>query len=354
MTIAALLSFSLLSFSPLFAQDTTQTYPWRLSWFPYPLASPNDGLMGLARAVWFRQSRWDDRVSIADQVAIDAGYSTKDAWLARVQGDFPRLAPGWRLQAFAEAAGLPHYLPGNILGEKATREIAGFDVTRTLHGRLYLALRAEAMHVRIPVDSNGQEITTSGATTETDIRGRLALIYDARDREYDTRSGFLFQGGPIAGSADNGYGGFYLLASVWLPLGERTRLLVRTGGRNAEDGRIDASRIVPAWEDEFVAGGGPESNRGLPVAAEAHANTYMSSIELRHDLKVFPGGALAVIAFVDATSNTDTPSGNPFKDVTPAPGLGVSLRLLRAAAFTVTAARAEGHVRIYAYTGWSW
>src|ERR1041384_6537578 len=85
------------------AVDTTVTYPWRVSYFPYPVATPNDGLMGIAHVIFFRQSRWDDRVSLHDGIAIDAGYSTKNVWLARVKADFPRIAPGWRLQVMGEA-----------------------------------------------------------------------------------------------------------------------------------------------------------------------------------------------------------------------------------------------------------
>ena len=49
------------SFSRLSAQGSQA--PWRLSYFPYVTVSPNDGLMGIARAIWFRQAEWGDRVT---------------------------------------------------------------------------------------------------------------------------------------------------------------------------------------------------------------------------------------------------------------------------------------------------
>src|ERR1043165_141805 len=116
------------------AQDTTAKYPWRVSNFPYVTASPNDGLMGLGRVVFFRQSRWDDRISLTDEVAIEGGYSTKDAWLAHVKGDFPRLAPGWRLQAKAEASREPNY-DASI---PVHRQLATVEITRRIQGPLLI------------------------------------------------------------------------------------------------------------------------------------------------------------------------------------------------------------------------
>ena len=63
--------------SPLAAQDTTATeqptaVPWRLSYFPYLTVSPNDGLMGIARAIVFRQAEYGDRISLRDAVATSA------------------------------------------------------------------------------------------------------------------------------------------------------------------------------------------------------------------------------------------------------------------------------------------
>ena len=99
------------------ATDTTQAYPWRLSYFPYVTASPNDGVMAMGRVVLFRQSRWDDRGRYG-RSALEGGYSTKDAWLARARGTFPRLATGWRLQAIAQAGKDAELLPGVLVTEQ--------------------------------------------------------------------------------------------------------------------------------------------------------------------------------------------------------------------------------------------
>lgn len=345
------------------AQDTTQAYPWRLSYFPYVTASPNDGLMPMGRVVWFQASRWDARTSVDRQVAVEGGYSTKDAWLVRVQGDFPRLAPGWRLQAIGEAARLPNYIIGSAVANRATRELGAIDVSRVLSRHWLLALRGEAMHVEIPVvDGN----PGGSIIKETDVRGRLAVIYDNRNREYDTRSGYLFQGGVLGGSAGTGYAGMYFTAGIWISMNERTRVMARGGFRFFEETTIDAVRIIPAWENEFVAGGGPESNRALPTGAGASRKVDFESVELRHDLLVFPAGAVAVLAFVDdsrvgggdppipiatydGVSSTNSPVAN-----TVGVGGGIAIRLLRNAVLTATAGVAHGKARVYVSSGWSW
>jgi hypothetical protein len=345
------------------AQDTTQAYPWRLSYFPYLTASPNDGVMPMARVVWFQASRWDARTSVDRQVAIEGGYSTKDAWLVRVKGDFPRLAAGWRLQALGEAARLPNYLIGSPVANRATRELAGADLSRVLSRRWRLALRGEAMHVEIPVDDGNPG---GSVIKETDIRGRLAVIYDRRNREYDTRSGYLIQGGVLGGSAGTGYAGMYFTGDLWLSFNEHTRVLVREGFRFFEETTIDAARIIPAWENEFMAGGGPESNRALPIGAGASRSVRFESVELRHDLFVFPAGAVAALAFVDQSrvdggdpaiprpmylgvSSTNSPVGN-----TVGVGGGIAVRLLRDAVLTATVGVAKGTVRMYVGSGWTW
>ena len=79
------------------------------------------------------------------------------------------------------------------------------------------------------------------------------------------------------------------MASGWLPLSHRTRLTARVAARFSEHLGIDASRIIPAWEDDVLVAGGPESNRGLPIAVRVNDCAYLASAEIRHDIRVFPG-----------------------------------------------------------------
>jgi hypothetical protein len=360
--------------STVSAQATTQAYPWRLSYFPYVTASPNDGLMPMGRVVWFQASRWDARTSVDRQVAIEGGYSTKNAWLVRVQGDFPRLAPGWRLQAIVQAEHDADFVPDQSFVARANRQLMSVDLTRRVRGRFYLALRGDAMHLKLAAQAiSPPEFDDGSFPAETDYRGRVAAVLDLRDRGYDTRTGLLLQTGLYAGSAGGGYHAWYGLASGWHPFSSRTRITARVGARamSLPDSQVlDAPRILPAWEDEFVVLGGPESNRALAIGEQRGRGLLLGSMELRHDVLVVAGAAVAVIAFVDA--------GRAFNDMTSGPGIndtlprqtgalqlsldrwtlgvggGVALRLLRNAVLTATVGVAHGDARVYVSSGWSW
>ncbi len=374
----------LVAMVPLSAQDSTAPYPWRLSWFPYLTASPNDGVMAMARAILFRPSRWEDRVSLQSGISVEGGYSTKDAWLVRAQGDFPHLAEGWRLQAHAEARHSAEFLVERDPMVPGSRQSFSAEVSRVLGGPFLVSFRGEAAHLGI------------NARRETDVQGRIALILDARDREYDTRRGVLVQGGMIVGTGQHrllganldgsalvspgaNYTGWYALASGWHSLGDATRLTTRVGGRwmsSGADQNIDPLRTMPGWEDAFAVLGGPESNRALPIAARTDRKLILASVEIRHDIITFPGGAIAALAFVDGgrsfcdcdvttlvslvspsslrPSMAMSAASPPREEWLIGPGAGVAVRLLRNAIVTLTAARGEGRTRWYLSSGWAW
>lgn len=353
------------------AQDTTQAYPWRLSYFPYVTAEPGNGVMAVGRITWFQQSRWDARTSVDRQVAVDAGYSTRDTWLLRAEADMHRLAPGWRLQVVAQAdrerlAALSIF--GFRVGDPSelwSRQSAEVELTRRIFGPVALAARGGWVRATSVVEGHPED-----NETQVEERGRIAIVVDLRDREYDTRSGALLQGGVIMGSSHGTYRGGYVLASGWLPVGPATRFTARAGYRayGEGSGTPDAWRTVPAWEDEFVVGGGFQSNRTLPPAFDAGRRVILASAEGRHDLFTFPGGALAVLAFVDGaragqesiafTASTDVAErqsrSGPLEDWIVGAGGGVSLRLLRNAVLTATVGAAQGKARVYVSSGWAW
>ncbi|MES1260077.1 MAG: hypothetical protein ABUL71_05725 [Gemmatimonadota bacterium] len=360
----------------LAAQDTTQAYPWRLSYFPYLTASPNDGVMAMGRVLFFRQSRWDDRVSLHSGVAIEGGYSTKESWLARVRGDLPRIAPGWRVQVIGQAERTPDYFPDQPLSRRfgATRQFGAAEVTRSLGGPVHVAVRGEVSHVHV---TSGPDTLPYGLVFdmhETDVRARVAIVVDQRDREFDTRSGTLLEGGffvgsPTGNAGTSSYHGEFAVAAGWMPITERTRFTVRGAAQFSRSLGLDASREIPGWEGDIPILGGFASNRALPIGARTDDCTYLVGAELRHDIKTFPGGALAVLAFVDGGRVDDCGAhavtvalraqramgaATNIDAWTWGPGAGISLRLLRNAILTATIARGDGATRVYVGSGWSW
>ncbi|MEP6590858.1 MAG: hypothetical protein ABJC19_06730 [Gemmatimonadota bacterium] len=383
---------------PLAAQDTSTVerepaVPWRTSYFPYFTVSPNDGLMGIARLLLFRQAEYGDRVSLRDAVGFDAGYSTKNAWLLRARGDFPRIADGWRLTATAAAGKQPHF--GDPSLDMARTRVGGWaEVTRRLHGPLALAVRGAVDHQRIEgnyelyfryprtvVAATGcppEMFCTNVADqhiNQTDVSGRAALVLDLRGREFETQQGALIEGGVFVGTGggDQRYTGGYGIARGWYSPRRGTRLTARLAmQRVSETDAVGILQEIPAWESPVTVFGGPASHRGLGIGEVAGRGGYLASVELRHDLLNFGElGAITALVFVDgARAYRDRP--NPLVD--PAPGMrlpanalvetldpwqvggggGLAIRVLRAAQLNITAARGAGVTHWYVSSGWSW
>lgn len=378
-------TLALLVTMPAAAQDAM---PWRLSYFPYLTGAPNDGVMGMARALWFQQADYGARVTNQREVSLEAGYSTRDAWLARADVALPMLADGWRLRARAAVSRETNFglseLPDGMTPLARDRREAWVDVTRRLAGPLHLAVRGGLDRQAIDGDAGllldrhpRSEIAfdNGGATGEivqTDATARAALVLDLRDREFDTQSGALVEAGLFTGTAGEGYTGGYALARGWVMPRRGTRLTARAGFRAV--GETDAITIVhgiPAWERPIGALGGATSHRALPAHALVGRGLLLAGAEARHTLlDVGELGAITLVAFVDAGRVFSDPSplvdpmpGAPLpsgdleftlKGWTVGAGGGVAIRVLRAAQLTITAARANDDTRWYVGSGWSW
>lgn len=377
--------------SPLAAQDSTVAEqptlpPWRLSYFPYFTVSPNDGFMGIARAIVFRQAEYGDRISLHDAVALDAGYSTRDAWLVRARADLPRLADGWRLAASAEATRQPRF---GVVQQPTQRDRQQFwvDLTRRIHGRLSLAVRGGVDHQRVEGNgllfrypSTGVDVnecpTCEGeglfVASQTDGTARAALVLDLRDREYDPRNGALFEAGVFHGSAGTDYDGGYALARGWFSPRMTTTLTARVGLQTvSHTSAFGILQEMPAWEQPIGTFGGPQSFRGLGMGAVAGRGRLLAGAEVRQDILNFGElGAITALAFVDGGRVFVDPS--PLIDPIPgeAPpsgdlkltlknwswggGGGIAIRVLRSAQLVLTAARGAGKTEWYVSSGWSW
>ncbi len=361
------LLFLALAAPPLPAQQSAA--PWRLSYFPYLTATPNDGVMGIARAIWFRQADWGERVSLDNSVAVEAGYSTRDAWLARATWANPRLTDRWRIVAHAEAGHTPHFMdPDQSFAARHDRRVAWTDVTRNLTDRLRLAVRGGVRNDEIGLSAG----EFSAERDETDVSVRLAAVYDLRDREFEVNNGALLEAGVITGSAGGGYTAPYAHVRGWVRPSLPLRLTARVGWRGTVSGGALAPSIeFPGWEQPFTILGGPHSHRGMPVAYRPVDGVLLAGAEARFDiLNVGELGALTLLAFVDGgkdlwAEGDLVPLESPIAaraeaawDTTEhwrwSGGGGVALRVLRAATLTVTASRGDGEMRWYVSSGWAW
>lgn len=353
--------------SPLAAQD--DGIPWRLSYFPYPELSPNDGLMGIARVLWFRQAPWGERITLQNSVALEAGYSTKDSWLARVTWANPRLADGWRIVAHAEARRFANADPYGIdhgdLESVRERQSAWVDVTRRIAGPVHLALRPALYHQSLSLSDGVTEVEV----TETDYSIRGALVVDLRDREFEVNNGALLELGVMRGSGgeSRSYTAPYAHLRGWLRPVLPLRLTARYAWRgDTESGAATPDFEFPGWEGDFTITGGAESHRGLPIGALIGDVVQLAGIEARFDvINVGELGAITVFGFVDGARVSEEavvfPVGTaasrpplPTNEWIWGPGGGVAIRVLRAAVLNVSVARAEGETRWYISNGWSW
>lgn len=368
--------------------DESRTWPpWRTSYFPYVTASPNDGVMGVARWITFRQADYDDRVSLRSAVAVEAGYSTRGSRFASVRADFPRLADDWRLAGSARAGKQAHFgVPdGNI---DRVRYAGWGEITRRLGGRVQLALRVAGDRTALqgdPVElgagypyapTNGcvatQQCIVDDALTQDDAQVRAAVVLDLRDREYDPRRGALIEAGAFIGTAADGYQGGYAMGSGWLMPREGTRVTARAGLRALSNpGAIAALHEIPAWERPITVLGGYSSHRALGEGEQVGRGVLLAGLEVRHDVMNFGAlGAFSLLGFVDGgrvfvdpSPLADPDPTQPYRngdlrftldDWTWGVGGGFSLRILRAAQLTMTVGRAEGRTRIYVGAGTAW
>ncbi len=367
--------------SPLAAQDTThatEVAPWRTSHFPYFTIDPNNGLMGIARVIVFRQAAFDDRVSLRDAISLEAGYSVRNAWRVTARGAFPHIHDGWRLETDAEAAHTPRFGDPD-LKQELSRQTIGLDLTRHIAGPFHIAARIDVNRLSGPAvqvlsrfflsgvacpDSIPSGTCAGTATDQTDSRVRLALVMDTRDREYDTQSGLLMQLGYFDGEAAEGYTGSYGLGSAWLSPATGTRMTARVGYRDVtRSNAYDIQMTMPAWENPFTTLGGPQSDRALAIGQDPGRGLLMAGAEIRHDLHTVHNiAALTFVAFVDAgrsfsDSTTCRDCGDlqwTLKGWTVGAGGGFAIRIMRDARLTVTAARANEKTRWYVSSGWAW
>ena len=343
---ARLLIFALsLIATPLAAQEAAG--PWRLSYFPYFNVTPNDGLMGIARVIAFRQAPWGGRQTLANSVALEAGYSTRDSWLARATWANPRLADGWRLVAHGEIAHQDNFgHPDSDVGRDIA--VSWVDVTRQVRGPLHVAVRGGLRNDELQMGD--------ASTDDTDATIRGAVVVDLRDREFEVNRGALLEGGVISGSGGDGYTAGYAHLRGWYNPVHYLRFTGRFAWRQPVAGASLAARTeLPGWEAPFEAIGGHRSHRGFGIGQLGGEGFSVAGAEVRLDvLNVGEMGAFTLLAFVDAGKQLWESDVGGDESWHTGIGGGFALRVLRAATLTVTASGGDGETRWYVGSGWSW
>jgi outer membrane protein assembly factor BamA len=331
---------------------------WRTSWFPYLTGGANDSPLLNFRLRHWQPAEYEARTTYTAALNADAGIAPRGSRFVGATFKAPGYWDGWRLAlqgTLERQARYGFYGLGNdtefdrdAVGDASpflyrvgrTRYRAVAEVTRRISGPLQVAFRTEYLHARfasLPGPSAFVTRFPSGELKQDDVSGRLALVYDSRDTEYNTHQGLLLEAGTQVGSGGDGYTRQYAILRGYLQVREGTVVAARVAGSGmGGTPSLDARFTLPGWEREVPVLGGEYSHRGLDYGRLTGRGTLFGNLEVRHDLLPFGDlGAITLLAFLDAGRVFETESWKlTTKDMKVGGGGGVALRILRSTIFT--------------------
>ena len=331
--------------------------PWRTSYFPYFSGMANDGPVISARIRYWQPAPYEAQTTYTAALDGAAGTSFRGTRYAAVRFRAPGLWKDWRLDASLAAERLArfgYFGLGNdteynkdlvsdatpfLFRVRRIRYEGRVEVTRRIRGPLQVALRTDVRQVRfttLPGPSVFDDDFGDGLE-EDDVSGRLALVYDTRDNEFNTLRGIFAEAGAQAGSGGDGYTRLYGVVRGYLPLREGTVVAARIvgsgmGGTPTLYARFD----LPTWNDQVPVLGGEYSHRSFDTGRFAGKGTLFGNLEVRHDLLPFGDlGAITLLAFVDAGRVFEREAFRlTTEDLHVGGGGGIALRILRSTIFT--------------------
>jgi outer membrane protein assembly factor BamA len=356
-------------------EEPETSAPWRTSYFPYFTGGTNDGPVLAFRVHHFQPAEYEDRVTTNAALTADAGITHRGSRHVSVKFRAPQLWENWRFSALVAAvreARFGYFGLGNetvknddlvtpdqpfLYRVRRARYGGKLEATRRIRGPWQAGLLAYVEHTRfstLPLPSLfrndfGTELT------ETDVSGRVALVYDTRDNEYNTRQGLLLEAGAQVGSGNDGYTRLYSVLRGYVSPREGTVVAARLAASGmGGDPTLNARYYVPTWENQIPVLGGQYSHRSFDTGRFAGKHVLFGNLEVRHDLLPFGDlGAITLLAFLDAGRVFE---GESFEltadDVKVGGGGGVALRILRSSIFTFNFAGGPDGFNYSVGSGW--
>jgi len=379
MVLLLALLTSLLARAPELAaqegEDRESGSPWRTSYFPYFSGLANDGPVISARIRYWQPGEYEARTTYTGAFDGATGISFRGTRYAALRFRAPGLWKDWRLDASLVAERLArfgYFGLGNdteyekdlvnedmpfLFRARRIRYEGRVEVTRRLRGPLHAALRTDVRQVRfttLPGPSLFDD-DFGGGLEQDDVSGRLALIYDTRDNEFNTHRGLFAETGVQVASGGDGYTRIYGVVRGYVPVREGTVVAARVvasgmGGTPTLYARFD----LPTWNDQVPILGGEYSHRSFDTGRFAGEGTLFGNLEVRHDLLPFGDlGAITLIAFLDAGRVFE---GESFRlttdDLNVGGGGGIGLRILRSTIFTFNFAGGPDGFNFSVGNGW--
>jgi hypothetical protein len=377
--LLAVLLPAVLARAPVLAaqeDESEHSTPWRLSYFPYIAGLANDGPAYFLRARYWQPAEYEAKTTYTAALDAAVGATFEGSRLALVRFRAPGLWKDWRLDALLGAERLARYGYfglGNdsernedlvteetpfLYRVRRIRYEGRVEVTRRIHGPLHAALRASVADVRYTtLPGPSQFIADFGeGMDEDEVSGRLALLYDTRDNEYNTTRGFFAEAGVQAGDAAESFSRVYGVLAGYYPVREGTVVAARLGGSGTGGTpTLYARASVPAWDREVPVLGGEYSHRSFDTGRFVGDGTLFGNFEVRHDVLPFGDlGAVTVLAFLDAGRVFE---GESFRltteDLHVGGGGGVAVRLLRTAIFVFNFAGGPDGFNFSFGSGWA-
>jgi outer membrane protein assembly factor BamA len=328
------------------------------------------------RVRYFQAAEYEDRVTSNAALNADVGITSRGSRHLFVQFKAPQLVRNWRFDIKAGAVrevrfgffGLGNDTEYNkdlvtdatpfIYRVRRTRYRGEAEVTRRLNRSFQLAVLGDVEKARfttLPPPSLFASQVDPNELAQTDVSGRLALVYDTRDNEYNTHQGLLLEAGAQVGSGGDGYTRLYTVLRGYLTVREGTVLAARIAASGmGGTPPLDALYIIPGWEKEIAVLGGQYSHRSFDTGRLAGHHVLFGNLEGRHDLISFGDlGAITLIGFFDVGRVFE---GENFKlttkDLKVGGGGGFALRILRSAILTFNLAGGPDGFNYSVGSGW--
>lgn len=349
---------------------------WVDSWYPYITSGANDFPMPAAKWQWTRPvGDYFSPYQYNGSLSLDAGVSFNSSYFITAQFRAPGIRDGWRFAGLATISREARYgffgIGNNtVLNQDLVNDDQPFyyrmrrkwaqlqaEVTRRVLSHVHVA-GALSIKRNLLSDLPGPSVYSALFPRElkdTDLTGRLSLIFDSRDNEFNTTQGLLLESGALAGSGGNGYNRFYGVMAGYLPLREGTTIAARIGGAGIGGGPpLHAKFELPMWERTITVFGGDDTHRAFDEGRFTGEDVLFGNLEVRHNiLDLQTIGALTAIAFVDGGRVFD---GETFSITTDGlkwgGGGGLAIRLLRSTIFAFNLAKGDEGWNFTMNSGW--
>lgn len=357
------------------AQD--QAVPWKDSFYPFfPSLGNNFPLI----AMHFEERKAADyfaRTPYAGLISLDVGSGFTGARMAVASLRAPLLVPHWRLAAAlgtTRETRLGYFGLGNGTGyhnnlvtksqphyyeARRTRYFGNLELSRQLVGPLFVSAGGGVEHSNLGDLSGASLFRTDIGTadlTDTDVRGRIGLVLDWRDNEFNTANGVFLQAFYGGGNGGGHYSRTTADLRAYVSPREGTVLAARVlGSSMSRSGPLDARFEVPLWESETSVLGGAASHRGLAFQRLAGRGVLVASAEVRHDLlNLGDFGAFTLFGFFDAGRVFEQESFKlTTKDMKTGGGGGLAIRILRFTIWTFNFGTGPDGFQFSAGSGWA-